>query len=671
MKRFNKKLMMAVVAASLTVCSLDVYAAPPSNTPKAYDDSAIIKRYKENKEKIFSPFEPSECGNGEVEGLEQCDDGNANNYDGCDTSCKTTPVCGDLAVEGEEECDDGNTENGDGCSSICKDQALCGDGDVEGSETCDDSNTENGDGCDSTCQLEPFCGDGDVDEGEQCDDGNMIDNDGCSSQCEEESLVLVVDRNDDSNEADAQVCSDAPNDCSLRGAVMKADKTKIIDEIIIPASDEAYIVSIPADGEAAGAAGDIQTKGDIEIFNDIIITGSGADVAVIRASDELEDRIFHLPLNSGNATMTGLTFENGHTGFRGGAIWNYSGDLTLIDCVFKDNFSDQDGGALSFDNSDDLLTLKNLSFIDNTAENRGGAIFFETSDAQIQNTTFSGNKVLTDGSGGAISIVTGNELSFEHVTFYDNHVLGANGEGGAIYAANNLDATLKNVLLTQNTVNNQSQERNCDGGLISLGYNISSDGSCVLDTVTDAEFVTTDLLEESLSEDNKGLLFHDLIEGSLAIDFIDDANECQLNTDQIGQTRPVDGDGDGESFCDVGAIEKSAVSNLIEETETEDEVVEESDINQEDDLQDSLETQEEIEQEIEDSEIQGTSLESEESEEVGFTSGKVSLQNSKGAASGCSLVNAKHATAQGAWWLYASLAASLIVLRFYRARDLT
>lgn len=50
-------------------------------------------------------------------------------------------------------------------------------------EECDDGNTENGDGCDENCMIEPFCGDGMLDEGEACDDGNMTDGDGCSANC--------------------------------------------------------------------------------------------------------------------------------------------------------------------------------------------------------------------------------------------------------------------------------------------------------------------------------------------------------------------------------------------------------------------------------------------------------------------------------------------------------
>jgi cysteine-rich repeat protein len=85
-------------------------------------------------------------------------------------------VCGDGLVEGNEECDDHNTTNGDGCSSTCiEEPAACGNGIVEGfaGEVCDDNDSAAGDGCGSTCQSNETCGNGFVDviRGEQCDDG--------------------------------------------------------------------------------------------------------------------------------------------------------------------------------------------------------------------------------------------------------------------------------------------------------------------------------------------------------------------------------------------------------------------------------------------------------------------------------------------------------------------
>ena len=63
-------------------------------------------------------------------------------------ACVANPVCGNGAVEGTEQCDDGNTATGDGCSSECKiETVMCGNGIVEGNEECDDGNVVPGDGC--------------------------------------------------------------------------------------------------------------------------------------------------------------------------------------------------------------------------------------------------------------------------------------------------------------------------------------------------------------------------------------------------------------------------------------------------------------------------------------------------------------------------------------------
>jgi cysteine-rich repeat protein len=61
------------------------------------------------------------CGDGFHEGEEACDDGNAIDGDGCETSCTVTPapVCGNNRLETGELCDDGNALNGDGCESTC------------------------------------------------------------------------------------------------------------------------------------------------------------------------------------------------------------------------------------------------------------------------------------------------------------------------------------------------------------------------------------------------------------------------------------------------------------------------------------------------------------------------------------------------------------------------
>ncbi|MBZ5713854.1 DUF4215 domain-containing protein [Nannocystis pusilla] len=130
------------------------------------------------------------CGNGEVEGNEECDDGNQDAGDGCEPNCLPTPVCGNEIVEQGEACDDGNNEDGDECSADCQTAtpaAVCGDNTVQDPEQCDDGNDVPGDGCEPDCTVSPpMCGNGKVEGTEQCDDGNDINGgpgDFCKNDC--------------------------------------------------------------------------------------------------------------------------------------------------------------------------------------------------------------------------------------------------------------------------------------------------------------------------------------------------------------------------------------------------------------------------------------------------------------------------------------------------------
>ncbi len=126
------------------------------------------------------------CGDGKVEGSEQCDDGNTTPGDGCDALCvkEATAECGNGAMDAGEECDDGNNVDGDGCQANCTITPACGDGAMNtAEEECDDGNTMDGDGCSAMCKTEAACGDGKMDAGEECDDGNTMDGDACNADC--------------------------------------------------------------------------------------------------------------------------------------------------------------------------------------------------------------------------------------------------------------------------------------------------------------------------------------------------------------------------------------------------------------------------------------------------------------------------------------------------------
>jgi cysteine-rich repeat protein len=69
--------------------------------------------------------------------------------------------CGDGIMNGGEECDDGNAIEADGCDNLCRVRG-CGDGILDAGEACDDDNLTAGDGCSPTCQPDIACAAGET-----------------------------------------------------------------------------------------------------------------------------------------------------------------------------------------------------------------------------------------------------------------------------------------------------------------------------------------------------------------------------------------------------------------------------------------------------------------------------------------------------------------------------
>ncbi len=109
------------------------------------------------------------CGDGVVQPGEYCDPPNGTT---CDANCQRIPVCGDGFLDAGEECD---PPDGVHCDAAC--QWVCGDGVVQPGEYCD---PPNGTTCDANCQRIPTCGDGIVDPGEECDPPDGLT---CDANC--------------------------------------------------------------------------------------------------------------------------------------------------------------------------------------------------------------------------------------------------------------------------------------------------------------------------------------------------------------------------------------------------------------------------------------------------------------------------------------------------------
>lgn len=103
--------------------------------------------------------------------------------------------------------------------SVSSRDIVCGDGQIDGNEECDDAGTAAGDGCDAACLVEDgfdcngepsvcelICGDGFVDVGEECDDDNNTDGDGCAADCTVENGFIC--------DGFPSVCADITAECA-------------------------------------------------------------------------------------------------------------------------------------------------------------------------------------------------------------------------------------------------------------------------------------------------------------------------------------------------------------------------------------------------------------------------------------------------------------------------
>lgn len=200
--------------------------------------------------------------------------------------------------------------------------------------------------------------------------------------------------------------------------------------------------------------------------------------------------------------------------------------------------------------------LENNVFLDNHRDD-GGALRASKSELLLVNNTFAFN---SSDNGGAIYLFNEATLEMTNNTLVYNH---ATQSGANIRAQGANSVNIGNSIFAYST-----GASNCSSTLVSInssGGNIVDDSSCSFNNVNDV--IGNPLLS--------GLVYHDSglsgfipTEDSPAID--NNPNPVCLDFwasviefDQQGNSRTTDGDGDGTAYCDAGAIEAPANTDLI------------------------------------------------------------------------------------------------------------
>lgn len=274
------------------------------------------------------------------------------------------------------------------------------------------------------------------------------------------------------------------SDCSLREAVLAANKHPGPDTIVLPHKGPYNLT------RALGATDD-GTNGDLEITDPVTIKHSGAGKATIDAHKH--DRVLDI---SSSTTLSKLVIRNGYTATDlGGGIQISAGNLTVANSTISGNHSGFFGGGLeSFTTG--TVTISASTISGNQAVEAGGGVEAEGSNAtmRIKNSTIDHNSV-PDGNGGGVDAGGSQTVALVNDTIANNsaergggissnaHVklnavtVARNSDSGSVGSGGGIDSfgasSLENSIVSLNTSSGTSDD--ADGSFTSLGHNLSSD----------------------------------------------------------------------------------------------------------------------------------------------------------------------------------------------------
>jgi predicted outer membrane repeat protein len=380
----------------------------------------------------------------------------------------------------------------------------------------------------------------------------------------------------DDNPTDG-ICHTIDNTCTLRAAVMSANRASGTGSTIVLPAGPPYTLVIPA------TVADGDDNGDLNLNvpagyapGPTTITGAGAAVTIIDANGI--DRVLSVAAGR-TGTISGVTVRNGTASKLGGGIYN-AGTLTVDSAVVSSNSAGERGGGICNVTSG-ILTLSRSTVDGNTLPTAGGGVYSEGT-LQINQSTIS-NNTATEGGGIYIlfgtlfvtnsTIILNNAVTngggiynekMSHIyntTIFFNQAAvddASGGTGGGVYASSNGLFTMRNSVIAGNYLSGFPIYDDCTGNIGIYGNNRlwNADGFTAAAGSTGSVTYLGSLNELGSPRNNGGptqtiaiIAPSDMIDGGDAVEGCVDQNGVTLKTDQRGFPRSAG------ARCDIGAFE--------------------------------------------------------------------------------------------------------------------
>ncbi len=397
------------------------------------------------------------------------------------------------------------------------------------------------------------------------------------------SVWDVVDDDPGNGDCHTSAASAAAGACTLRAAIMEANKTSGAGaNIMVPAG--IFTLTIPADITDTANTGDLNLTTPVAGNPPISLQGAGAASTIIDGNGL--DRVLHVETGR-TAALSGLTLRGGFlVDDAGGGLYN-EGTVTLYRVTVRDNDADITAGQGGGVQNSGLMTITESTIgPNNTAYYCGGLCV--TGSTWVERSTIFGNH---GEAGGGIYIDSARSLVLIDTTISLNT---SAGSGGGLYNVGTVNAynssivfngadsgnvgsglgggvnnsgtfNIRNTLLAGNNKGNVSYD-DCYGTLHTYGNNLFTSASpCTLIPEDGGSLgvLNSVFLLGPLTDNGGPTPTHALLLGSNAIDGGDPTFGC---TNYFGQTIATDQRGLARSLgarCDIGALESLPLAAFL------------------------------------------------------------------------------------------------------------